>query len=97
MAGIPAATLDHETNLSMEGRSSCRGTAETNPTRTHGVAGSIAGLVQWVKDQSIAVSCGVGHRLGSDLVLLWLWHRPAAVALMRPLAWEPPYTVGMAL
>ena len=30
------------------------------------------------------MSCGVGHRLGLDLVLLWLWHRPAAVALIRP-------------
>ena len=35
------------------------------------------------------MSCGVGHRRGSDLVLLWLWHRPAAAALIRPLAWEP--------
>ena len=34
----------------------------------------------------------VGHRLGSDpvLLLLWLWHRPAAVALIQPLVWEPP-------
>ena len=31
-------------------RSSHRGTAETNPTRNHGVVGSIAGLAQWVKD-----------------------------------------------
>ena len=38
---------------------------------------------------STAMSCGVGHRLGSDLVLLWLWRRPAAVALIRPLSWEP--------
>ena len=36
------------------------------------------------------MSCGVGHRCGSDLVLLWLWCRPAAVAPIRPLAWEPP-------
>ena len=28
---------------------------------------------------------------------LWLWCRLAAVALMRPLAWEPPYTVAAAL
>ena len=25
-----------------------------------------------------------------DLALLWLWHRPAATAPIRPLAWEPP-------
>ena len=41
--------------------------------------------------------CGVGHRHGSDLVLLWLWRRPAATALNGPLAWEPPYATGVAL
>jgi len=41
--------------------------------------------------------CGVGCRRGSDLALLWLWHRLAAVALIRPLAWESPYAMGMAL
>ena len=43
------------------------------------------------------MSCGVGLRRGSDLVLLWLWRRLAAVALVRPLAWELPYAVGAAL
>ena len=43
------------------------------------------------------MSCGVGHRRGSDLALLWLWGRPAAVALIRPLAWEPPYAASAAL
>ena len=37
------------------------------------------------------MSCGVGRRCGSDLVLLWLWCRPAATAPIQPLAWEPPY------
>jgi len=32
-----------------------------------------------------------------DPVLLWLWCRPAASALIRSLAWEPPYAVGAAL
>ena len=41
--------------------------------------------------------CGVGHRHGLDLMLLWLWPMPAAVALMGPLAWEPPYAVEAAL
>ena len=41
--------------------------------------------------------CDVGHRRGLDLVLLWLWRRLAAVALIRPLAWDPPYTAGAAL
>ena len=45
----------------------------------------------------VAVSYGVLHRCGSDLALLWLWHRPEAVAPIRPLAWEPPYAVGVAL
>ena len=33
----------------------------------------------------------------SDLALLWLWRRPAATALIRPLAWKPPNAVGAAL
>ena len=41
--------------------------------------------------------CGVDRIHGSDLALLWLWHRPAATAPIRPLAWEPPCVVGVAL
>ena len=43
------------------------------------------------------MSCGVGHRYGLDLALLWLWNRLAATALIGPLAWETPYAVGVAL
>ena len=45
------------------------------------------------------VSCGVGHRRGSDLALLWLWLWLwlAAVALIRPLAWEHPYAMDVTL
>ena len=43
------------------------------------------------------MSCSVGRRGSWDLALLWLWRRLAAVALIRPLAWEPPYAVGLAL
>jgi len=43
------------------------------------------------------MSYGVGCRRGSDLVLLWLWRRPAAIAPIGPLAWESPYAVGAAL
>ena len=43
------------------------------------------------------MSCGVGRRRGSDPTLLWLWCRPEAVALIGPLAWEPPYAIGAAL
>ena len=43
------------------------------------------------------MSCGIGCRHGLDPVWLWLWHRLAAVALIGPLAWEPPYAVGVAI
>ena len=39
------------------------------------------------------MTCGIGCRCGSDLVLLWL----AATALIRPLAWEPPYAASVSL
>ena len=45
----------------------------------------------------VAMSCGVGRGRGSDRALLLLWRRKAAVALIRPLAWEPPYAAGAAL
>ena len=45
----------------------------------------------------IAVSCGLGCKCGSDPALLWLWCRPVATALIRPLAWYPPYAMGVAL
>ena len=43
----------------------------------------------------IAMSWGVGHSL--DPALLWLWHKPSATAPIGPLAWEPPYAIGVAL
>ena len=52
----------------------------TNPTRNDEVAGSIPGLAQWVK----------------DLALWWLLRRPTPTAPIGPLAWEPPYVVGVA-
>ena len=43
------------------------------------------------------MSFGVGYRHISDLGFLWLWYRLAAAALIRPLAWEPPYAMSGAL
>ena len=43
------------------------------------------------------MSCGVSCRHGSDLAWMWVWRRPGAAALIRPLAWEPPYATGAAL
>ena len=60
-------------------------------TSIHEDAGSIPGL------RILRVSCGVGHRCSSDLVLLWLQWRLAAAALIRPLAWEFPYIENVTL
>ena len=43
------------------------------------------------------MSCGVGCRCGLELAWLWLWYRPAAIAPIGPLAWEPLYAVSEAL
>ena len=42
------------------------------------------------------MSCGVGCRHSLDPTLLWLWCGRVATALIRPLAWEPPYAAGAA-
>ena len=43
------------------------------------------------------MSYGVGHRYSLNPALLWLWCRLAAVAPIRPLAWELPYATGETL
>ena len=49
------------------------------------------------RGSGIALSSGVGRRHGSDLAVLWLWCRSAAVAPIPPLVWELTYATGAAL
>ena len=57
------------------------------------LAGSIPGSLRILRFCELCI----GHTLGSDPALLWLWCRLAAIARIRPLAWEPPYALGVAL
>ena len=69
-----------------------------NPTSIHKDADSVAVWPFSVgQGTSVDMSCVVGHRFGLDPMLLWLWCRSAAVALIGPLAWELPYTMRAAL
>ena len=43
----------------------------------------------------MAVSCGLGHRRGSDPVLLWLWCRLETETQIKPLAWELPFALTL--
>ena len=43
------------------------------------------------------MSYGVGHRGVLDPILLWLRHRPGAVAPLQLLAWELPLAIGAVL
>jgi len=43
------------------------------------------------------MSCGLGRGCDLDLVLLWLWCRLAAAALILPQTREPPYAMRVAV
>ena len=56
----------------------------------------------WLSGLSILCCCELrcvswSHRCGLDPLLLWLWRRPAAAALIQPPAWELSYAAGVAL
>ena len=57
----------------------------------------VPSLASMVWGFGIAMSCGVGHRASLDPMLLWLWHRTAAAAVIWALAWAPPCASGAAL
>ena len=72
--------------------------AQRKRTRLASTRRQVRSLACWEGGGSgVAVSWGVGGRRGLHLAWLWLWWRPAAVALIGPLAWEPPYAAGAAL
>ena len=75
----------------------CSGSAVTNGTSMHKDMGLIHSLIQWVSDPASPMSCGVGRRCSWGPMLLQLLCRPAAAALIRPLAWEFPYATSIAL
>ena len=72
--------------------SSRHGAAEMNPTSNHEATGSIPASLS-----SVAVSCVVCCRCSLDLTLLWPWHRQAAVAPIRHLAWEHRHATSATL
>ena len=59
--------------------------------------GSILGLAQCVKGSDVALSCGVGHRHGLDLVLRWVGNKRGNVAPIWPQGRKIPYATGEAL
>ena len=67
----------------------------TNPTSIHEDADSIPALAQWILS-FLELWCGLKTWLRSQ-VLLWLWRRPAAAALIQPLAQELLYAIGAAI
>ena len=57
-------------------------------------------MVQWLKNPTRNQEVAVPSLALLSRLRIWrcseLWCRPAATALIRPLAWEPPYAEGAA-
>ena len=74
----------------------CCGLAKTNLTSIHEdtvwFLALLIGLRIWHCHQLWCKS-----QMWPESWMLWLWYRLAATALIWPLAWEPPYAVGVAL
>ena len=68
----------------------------TNPTSNHEDVALNPGLTQWVRDLAL-LWVVVEVTDVADAAWLWLWRRPAAAALIRPLTWKLPYVPGAVL
>ena len=96
MVGSGQLMPHSENNINSYWRSCC-GAAETNLTSIHGMLVLSLPSLSGLGIRHLCELCGVGRRCSSDPVLLWLWCRLAATALIRLLAWELPCAVDVAL
>jgi len=79
------------------GRNSCHGSAVDKPDQHQEGCRCDSWPCSVSYGSGVAMSYGVGHRCGLELVLLHLWCRLAATAPTGPQAWEPLCATGVAL
>ena len=51
-------------------------------------------MAHWIKDLALPKG-SIGHRCGLDLMLPWLWCRPATASLIQSLNQKFPYTTSV--